>query len=255
MESERERLERLYAELGDEHLKDLAEEAEDLTDDGRMALAAEMHKRGFTTEPQRDPVEPVTDTPELESGFGPGIPGIIPSGAAVMEQALEHGGEERLGWVKLISLSDGLELGRACEFLDNSDVEFAIREVGHDAQSGAPSSFEIWVEASGLDLAQRVLREKMGFFPPPEIDESHDSQAESPDPHSIDESATLGNFSTRAEADEVAQLLTNAGIPHQLAGPEIIDEEEWYTIHVAPADLDRGLEVASHGLGMTHAAE
>jgi hypothetical protein len=251
MESERERLERLYAELGDEHLKDLADDAEDLTDDGRMALAAEMQKRGFTSEPVRDPIEPVTEAPDLESGFGPGIPGIIPSGAAVMEQALEHGGEERLGWVKLISLSDGLELGRACEFLDNSDVEFAIREVGHDAQSGAPSSFEIWVEASGLDLAQRVLREKMGFFPPPEVDETQDPQ----DLHSSEDSATLGNFSTRAEADEVAQLLTNAGVPHQVAGPETIDEEEWYTIHVAPADLDRGLEVASHGLGMTHAAE
>jgi hypothetical protein len=249
MESERERLERLYAELGDEHLKDLAEDAEDLTDDGRMALAAEMRKRGFASEPHRDPREPVTQTPELEFGFGPGIPGIIPSGAAVMEQALEHGGEELLGWINLISLSDGLELGRACEYLENSDVEFAIREVGHDALSGAPSSFEIWVEASGLDLAKRVLREKMGFFPPPEIDESLE-------PHSSDETpAILGSFSTRAQAEDVGHLLTDAGISHQIEGPETIDEEEWYSIQVAPVDLDRGLEIASRGLGMTQAAE
>ncbi len=248
MESEHERLERLYAELGDEHLKDLAEDVEDLTDDGRMALAAEMTKRGFAPAPKADPLEPVIETPDLESGFGPGIPGIIPSGAAAMEQALEHGGEERLGWVKLVSILDGLELGGACKFLDNSDVDFAIREVGHDAMSGAPSTFEIWVETGGLDLAQRVLREKMGFFPPPEVEDSTGSQSDETD-------AVLGNFGTRAEADNVAVLLTNAGVPHKVAGPETIDEEEWYSVHVASTDLDRGLEIAAIGLGMTSAAE
>ena len=47
MESERERLERMYGEMGDEHLRDLAEDRESLTVDGQMALAKVLAARGM----------------------------------------------------------------------------------------------------------------------------------------------------------------------------------------------------------------
>ena len=41
------RLEQLYGEMGDEHLLDMSDNMDDLTDEGRMALTAELRKRGI----------------------------------------------------------------------------------------------------------------------------------------------------------------------------------------------------------------
>jgi len=46
MAGEQDRLGKLYGEMGDEHLLDMAEEIDDLTDDARTALTAELRKRG-----------------------------------------------------------------------------------------------------------------------------------------------------------------------------------------------------------------
>ena len=242
METERDRLGRLYAELGDEHLQDLADEPEDLTDEARVALAAEMRKRGFTPEPTRDRDAESEHVSERESGFGAGIPGVFPSGAAVVEQALEPGGETRLGWVGLVSFYDGHELTRACDALDDSDTDFAIEEKAGDAMVGAPNSFEIWVRADDADLAQRVLREKLGLFPPPEF-AGTDMTADGDTP------ATLGTFESAEEANEVYHLLRDKGLTPTLTEPAPEDEQEW-SIEVPAGELDRGLEVVAKSLEM-----
>ena len=241
METERDRLGRLYAELGDEHLRDLADEPEDLTDEARIALAGEMRKRGFAPEPTRDPAAEPEPTAERESGFGAGIPGIFPSGAATVEQALEPGGETRLGWVGLVSFYDGHELTKACDALEDSDTDFAIEEKAGDALSGAPNSFEIWVRAGDADLAQRVLREKLGLFPPPEF-EAAEGESEAAG------LSTLGTFESADEANEVYHLLRDKGLTPTLTEPVPEDEESWWTIEVPASELDRALEVASRSL-------
>ena len=240
METERDRLGRLYAELGDDHLKDLADEPEDLTDEARLALATEMRKRGFTAEPTRDSLPGPEPHLERESGFGAGIPGIFPSGAAAVEQALEPGGETRLGWIGLVSFYDGHELTRACDALEDSDTDFAIEEKSGDALSGAPSSFEIWVRAGDVDLSQRVLREKLGLFPPPEIEGGATVDA--------DGLLIVGTFESAAEANDAYHVLRDRGLTPTLTEPNAEDEESWWTIEVPAGEHDRSLEVVSKSL-------
>ena len=123
MEAEQDRLRRLYAEMGDEHLLDMASEPEDLTMDARMALDAEMHRRGLKAHP-RPPVRegvdgkvsvPADDTNERAYAFGVGIPGVVPASGSAVETALEPGGEVRQGMSALVSISDGHELTRRAE--------------------------------------------------------------------------------------------------------------------------------------------
>ncbi len=237
METERDRLDRLYAELGDEHLKDLADAPEDLTDEARMALNHEMQRRGLTAEPTRDPAAEPEHTPERESGFGAGIPGIFPSGAAVVEQALEPGGETRLGWVGLISFYDGLELSKACEVLEDSDTDFAIEEKTGDALVGAPNAFEIWVRAGDVDLAQRVLREKLGLFPEAEFEAATGTEGES--------LMTVGTFESAEEANEVYHLLRDNGLTPTLTEPNAEDEESWWTIELPAGEHERALALVA----------
>jgi hypothetical protein len=243
METEHDRLSRLYAELGDEHLKDLADSPEDLTDEARFALQHEMQRRGFTAEPAPDPAAEPEHTPERESGFGAGIPGIFPSGAATVEQALEPGGETRLGWVGLVSFYDGLELSRACAALEDSDTDFAIEEKAGDAMSGAPNSFEIWVRAADVDLSQRVLREKLGLFPHAEIQDSATTEDAAP--------LTVGNFESSEEANEVYHRLREQGLTPILTEPTAEDEDFWWTIEVPANEHDRALAIVAAGLGLT----
>ncbi len=242
METERDRLGRLYAELGDEHLRDLADEPEDLTDEARIALAAEMRKRGFEPEPTRDTAPEEEPVAERESGFGAGIPGVFPSGAAVVEQALEPGGETRLGWVGLVSFYDGHELTKACDALEDSDTDFAIEEKSGDALVGAPSAFELWVQEGDVDLAQRVLREKLGLFPHPEIEDAAADALEGPG------LMALGTFESGAEANEVYQLLREHALTPTLTEPSAEDEESWWTVEVPHEELERGLAIVAVSL-------
>ncbi len=241
METERDRLGRLYAELGDEHLKDLADQPDDLTDEARITLATEMRRRGFSPEPTRDPAPDVEPAAERESGFGAGIPGVFPSGAATVEQALEPGGETRLGWVGLISFYDGLELSKACDALDDSDTEFAIEEKNGDALSGAPNAFEIWVRAGDVDLSQRILREKLGLFPPSEFEDTGDT----PEGSSL---VTLGTFESSEESSEVYHLLRDSGMTPTLTEPAGDEEQPFWTIEVPANELDQGIEIVAKSL-------
>ena len=239
MESEHDRLTRLYAELGDEHLEDLKDDADDLTEEGRFALFAELRKRGMLPEPIRDEAA-ITPAGEREEGFGPTIPGFMPGGAAAVEHALEPGGEERLGWTSLTTFYDGHELTRACEALEDSEVEFAIEARDGDAQSSVPPRFDIWAKAPDIDLAQRVLREKLGLFPLAEVEENGADEEDGELP--------LAHFDTQNEADEAASLLGHAGIGYEVEPDEA---EGGFWIFVASADQPRALQIVADSIGMT----
>lgn len=243
MESEQERLVRLYSELSDEHLQDLAEEPEDLTDEARMALAGEMRRRGFAPEPQRDAEAVATeDGPERAYGFGAGVPGVVPASGPGVEQALEPGGEERQGMVSLASFYDGLELSRACAALEDVDVEPAIEEIAGDASTGVATRFEVWVDAADVDVSRAILHDRLGLFPKDE-EESSDVAGEGA---GGEDEVVVAEFESTREAEEVKARLAESGISATVEG--VSESAATAVLLVRAADQDRALEMLQEHL-------
>ena len=239
MASEMERLQAMYAELGDEHLRDLADERDELTDEARLALGAEMKRRGWTEEPVRDDAPVAVVEPELQSGFGAAIPGVIPAGSGAVEQALEAGGEVRQGMARLLSFYDGLELTRACEVLEGGNVEFAIEEVAGDALSGLAPHFEIWVGETEQEVARGLLRREMGLFPLAEVEGGEPMDDAQTD-------GVVAMFETRSEADAAQKGLAADGFAANVEG----DEDAGYAVAVKPAEQARALAAVAARMGL-----
>ena len=247
MESEQERLTRMYGELSDEHLRDLAGDPESLTPSAEFALRQVLMARGLAARPAPDAaVEPKLGE-ELERGFTPGIPGVFPSSAAEMESALEPGGDVARGMQLLVSFFDGHELTRACETLEAADIDLVLEPAERDALAGAPPSFGIRVATADYEAARALLRAKMGLFPVAEVASSGvvDTLAEGEEAPAL-----LGSFETVAEAEKVRALLGEAGIASTTAPDDGDDLETWHNVHVSAVDLERGLTVVSDGLAL-----
>ncbi len=244
MESEQERLVRLYGELSDEHLQDLAEETDDLTDPARIALLGEMRKRGFAPEPSRDDQAVATeDAPERAYGFGAGVPGVVPASGPGVEQALEPGGEERQGMVSLASFYDGLELSRACAALEDVDVEPAIEEIAGDASTGLATRFEVWVDAADAQVSREILHERLGLFPLAEQESATDGgEREAAE----DGEVVVAQFDSSAEAEAVKARLAQTGISAEVE--EVAGSTASAVVMVAATDQQRALEMLQEHL-------
>jgi hypothetical protein len=242
MVTEQERLQRLYAEMGDEHLLDMAEEEDDLTDEARLVLAQELRRRGITPEPppqeQIAPIVPVEEA-EREAGFTPGIPGMFPSSASMMEQALEAPHTNKDGLVSLISFYDGMELSKACAILEEAEMEPVIEPIAGDAMSGVPPRFEVWLEKDQIEPAKNLLRLKMGLFPAAEVDSDEYAEAET--------TGLVGVFETVDEAEEIRGVLTDAGFVATVV-PDA-NNEAWEVV-VAPGEQERALAVVAGAMGL-----
>ncbi len=248
MEAEQDRLRRLYAEMGDDHLLDMASEPEDLTTDARMAMNAELRRRGLQAHP-RTPVHddvdgkvsvPADDTNERAYAFGVGIPGVVPASGSAVETALEPGGEVRQGMSALVSLSDGHELTRACEALEATGIGFAIEEIAGDASTGTPTRYEIWVEPGQQGLGRAVLQEKLGLFPPAEV--MGDGVA-----LPADGDLVVGEFETAAEAQRVRAMLVEEGFAAKV---EAEDAGAGVSVSVPAREQEEALEVLAARLGL-----
>jgi hypothetical protein len=239
METEQERLQKLYAEMGDEHLLDMADDQDDLTDAARLALAQELRHRGITPEPAPDGAIVVTEEEQRESGFGAGIPGIIPSGASMMEQALEPSETRKDGLSTLISFYDGIELSKACAILEDAGMEPVIEPIDGDAMSGVPPRFEIWLDKDEIEPAKNLLRLKMGLFPSAEVAADEYVEAEA--------TGLVGVFETVEETDEVRAILTDAGFIATVV-PDA-DNGTW-EVSVAPEEQERALAVVAAEMGL-----
>ena len=242
MAGEQDRLAGLYGEMGDEHLRDMAEDMDDLTDDARMALTAELRKRGIMAErPDAQTIIPVTE-PELETGFGASMPGIFPGGASMMEQALEPAEPEakpKDGMSRLLSFYDGIELSKACQILEDGEIEPVIEPIAGDALSGVPPRFEVWLTTNDIEPAKDLLRAKMGLFPAAEVG----------DGEFVDQPATglVGMFESADEAEEVKALLVEDGFEATVTEDE--DEGLWQVM-VAPEDQEKAIAVVAGELGL-----
>jgi hypothetical protein len=241
METEQDRLQKLYGEMSDEHLLDLEDDQEDLTDEARLVLTHELRKRGMLREPSapNDEPMPATFEPERESGFTPGIPGMYPSSAAAMEQALEPAQAAKDGMSNLISFYDGMELSKACTILEEAELDPVIEPIEGDAMYGVPPRFEVWLETGQIDHAKTLLRAKMGLFPMQEVDgEGYASEGAT---------GLVGVFPTSEEADEVKELLSEVGIAATIAQD---DETGDWQVTVDPAEQDRAVAAVASGMGL-----
>jgi hypothetical protein len=245
MESEQERLGRLYRELGDEHLLDMAENQDDLTDAARFALAQELQRRGIVAEPPSPQAGPeagaATVEPERETGFGPGIPGMFPAGAPMMEQALELERTRKDGLTSLISFYDGIELSKACAILEDAQMEPSIEAIDGDAMSGVPPRFEIWLDAAGIERAKTLLRARMGLFPLAEVDEQGDAAA------AIPADQVVAEFDSAEEAGQVQAMLVAEGFA---AWVEEDAEAGGATVLVPAEEHEHALHAVAEKLGM-----
>ncbi len=238
MESELERLQRLYAELGDEHLTDLSQEMGELTDEAQLALVEEMRKRGLSPSPTDVGTVEVEPSHEHSYGFGVGIPGVVPGGEPAMEHALDAGGTTRLGMTALTSFSDGLELSRACDVLTSADIEPAIEEIAGDETIGTAPRYEVWVSSADVERSRQVLQAKMGLFPMAETDRRGSLIEE--DATEDQDELVVAQFESRSEAESVASVLFQADFQ-----PKIDSEGATHAILVPGNQYERALNLLS----------
>ena len=246
MDGELDRLRKLYGELGDEHLLDLARDRENLTEDGQLALGEELRKRRIQPETPASGAVEATHR-ERADGFGVGIPGVVPGAAGAVEEALEPAGESRKGMVSLVSFMDGMQLAQACAALEDADVEPAIEEFAGDAAQGAPTWFKVWVDEADVEGSQRVLRERMGLFPLAEAAETDDQESDAEVTDGV-----VASFETPAEAGEVRDLLDGAGFEASVETDTDMEEDgtAWSSVKVAAGDRVRALEFLERRLSV-----
>jgi hypothetical protein len=158
---------------------------------------------------------------------------MVPAAGAAVEQALEPGGETRLGMTALVSFFDGMQLSQACEALEGAGISPAVQEIEGDATTGTPSRFEIWVDAADVERGKAALRVRLGLFPLAEANEAPDAEllAEATD-------GIVGQFGTRAEAEEAQLTLVNAGFAAEVVKAEASSwaDEATFLLKVQPLD-------------------
>ena len=234
----------------------MAGDPESLTAAGQTALAEEMRRRGLKAPALADrlddgsgalpQVQEATAADERADAFGVGIPGMVPAAGAAVEQALEPGGETRMGMTALVSFYDGMQLSQACESLEAAGIAPAVQEIVGDATTGTPSRFEIWVEAKDVERGKSALRFSLGLFP---LAESIAAEGELAGVEFDGESErVVGEFETAAEADQVKAMLIAAEIPAETAAGLI--DEGMTAVVVEPGDYERALELVAARLGL-----
>jgi len=226
------RLYERYHAMSDEELLQLAAGIEDLTDVAADVLRREMKERRLEV-PQ-----PVI----LPAGIAPPLRWWNPG----EDEANDRSGSDP-GLVTLMVFHDAIEAGRACEFLDEQEVDFQLQDVSKPRsmlgalEMSPPVSLRLAVAVADRQRAMGILRAKMGLFPLQEVAEPD----EAVDDGSV---ATAGTFARREDADEAMRALDEAHIWRRLvADPEgRVEDEDCYTLEVREVDLVRaGESIAS----------
>jgi hypothetical protein len=245
----------IFGDLGDGELLRMAADRQSLTEAGQRALTEEMQSRGLkmvAAEKLDDgsailpQVQEATAADERADAFGVGVPGMVPAAGAAVEQALEPGGETRMGMTALVSFFDGMQLSQACEALEAAGISPAVQEIEGDATTGTPSRFEIWVDAQDVEKGKAALRARLGLFP---LAESVEPEGEFAGEELDGEAErVVGEFETADEAGEVKAMLIAAGIPAETAASEM--DEGMTAVTVEPADYERALGLVAERLGL-----
>jgi hypothetical protein len=249
------RLQSLYGGMADGELLDLAAKPEDLTDAAREVLRGEMARRNLKAEaPEPLPTASRqwrTQEQAREPRPNEGIPTAILGSGPTLDSARPETSGVRAGESLLGRFHDAIEVGRACEFLEENEVPFHIEDVAQPRSglrsfdSPPPVALNLIVDKAYRERAMAILRREMGLFPLQEVDE-----ADAP----VDDGTigVLGSFGHRADAEDVAQILDKERIWHRIvADPEgTVEDENAFTLEVREVDLVRAGEVVEKAMGM-----
>src|SRR5580765_2945331 len=148
----------------------------------------------------------------------------------------------------LIWLTDAIEAGMACDFLDEAEIPFEIED--HSIRPEYPSfreragiRMEIQVRKEDMERAKDCLREKMNLFPLPEID--GDLNDKSSDDEDVLSEAIICDELSDAEAAKGA--LDAAGIRGTVRR---MDEDGTvsYSVEVRGKDIERAVDIVNQWL-------
>jgi hypothetical protein len=221
------RLQENYTAMSDGELQAMAAKPDDLTDMALEILRGEMTRRKL------DPAQPMHS---FEIGQTPERYGPDPLAALSMRPTWAEPDVPHNGWVSLMIFYDAIEMGRACDFLDQQEIDFEIRDRSKPASVltpyQRPVEMDLGVKQSDQQRAMSLLRETMGLFPLQEV-----AVADAP----LDDGtlATLGDFGLRQDAEEFGRILEEADIWHRVVANEegTRETEDCFTLQVREIDL------------------
>jgi hypothetical protein len=248
------RLQSHYGEMADGELLQLAAKPEDLTDAAREVLRGELARRNLKAEAP-EPLPTISHrwrTQEQAREIRPNesIPTAILGSAPMLDSAQPEDSRVRPGESLLGRFHDAIEVGRACEFLEQHEVPFHIEDVaqprsGSGAYDSPPVALNLIVEKAYRERAMAILRREMGLFPLQEVEEADEA---------VDDGTVgvLGSFGRRSDAEDVAQVLDKERIWHRIvADPDgTVENEDAFTLEVREVDLVRAGEVVEKAMGL-----
>jgi hypothetical protein len=155
------------------------------------------------------------------------------------------------GTVVLTTFNDAIAAGEAIDLLEAEGMEIEVRDVaaaqggGGSFYGGPPVALQVIVQQRDLRRGMQILREKMGMFPGQEVEEADEA---------VDDGTTavLGAFGHRNDAEDVARVLSEAGVWHRITANAEgrVEDEDCYSLEVKEVDLVRAGEVVERGLGL-----
>jgi len=156
------------------------------------------------------------------------------------------------GSVVLMTFHDAMAAGEACDWLEAEQIEVDVRDVsqrfsgGGSFYGGPPVALEVIVPGRNRARAVTILREKMGLFPLQEVEEA--------DPVVDDGTVSaVGYFGRRADAEEVARVLEEAGIWQRVTANEdgTVADENAFSVEVREVDQAKAVEVVEKAMGIS----
>jgi len=244
----------LYREMSDEELLELAARPGDLTDEAQGVMRTEMASRRLQ----------VAAAPAAEAGHmgmaeraaagtdyyaGLGFPTGAQREPEMRPEPVAKGLAK--GMAVLTTFHDAIAAREAIDYLEAEGMEIEVRDVakeqggGGSFYGGPPVALQIIVQQRELRRAMAILREKMGMFPGQEVEEADEA---------IDDGTTvvLGAFGHRSDAEEVAQVLEEAGVWHRIAANEEgrVEDEDAYTLEVKEVDMARAGEIVERTMNL-----
>ena len=156
------------------------------------------------------------------------------------------------GRVVLTTFHDAIAAGEACDWLEGDGMDVDVRDVaeksagGGSFYGGPPVALQVIVTSGDRDRAVKILREKMGLFPLQEVEEA--------DPVVDDGTVSaVGYFGRRADAEEVARVLEEAGIWQRVTANEdgTVADENAFSVEVREVDQAKAVEVVEKAMGIS----
>ena len=241
----RSRLVRHYQQLSDQELLDAVVRLDDLTPMAQEVVHAEFGGRGLERAwPGR------SDTPSSET-----LADYIadPFGALRSEQLQRSYGKELPnGKVELTVFTDAIEARRFCEALEQNGIDVEVKDISATGQGGG--SFYGGLPIALQIIVQKTDRERSGAI----LDEMSGVKEEAAEPDApVDDGtvATVGQFGRRADAEEVARVLSDAKVWNRItANPEgSAATEDAFLVEVREIDLIGAGELVEKALNLPEA--